>query len=144
MTAPALASRAAEVAMLRAALDEARRERDEARAALLPEPLAIQFRRAIGEAAYRGGVTDGWQQGWMAAEADMAASWRAAVEPIAHPEREADRRLQAAIAGERRDQAEHERAFVARAYNTDERDRTDAQRAAVLVYPPPSNLRRSA
>jgi hypothetical protein len=99
---------------------------------------------AAGRRGYACGRADGYAGGWAAAENDMAASWRAAVEPIAHPERGANRRLLAAIAGERRDQAEHERAFVARAYNTRADLRTDVQRAAVFCYPPPAPRKASA
>jgi hypothetical protein len=99
---------------------------------------------AAGRRGYDYGLADGYAKGWSAAEADMAASWRAATEPIAHPGRGADRRIQAAIAGERRGQAEHERAFVARAYNTRADQRTDAQQAAVFVYPPPARRKATA
>jgi hypothetical protein len=96
------------------------------------------LRRLLGaeQDGYNRGRADGYAEGWTAAEDDMAASWRALAEPVAHPGRGADRRIQAAIAGEHRDQAEHERAFIARAYNTPAGQRTDIQRAAVLVYPP--------
>jgi hypothetical protein len=99
---------------------------------------------AAGRHGYVCGRTDGYAEGWVAAEDDMAASYRAAVEPIAHPERGAARRLQAAIAGERRDQAEHERSFVARAHSTRVGLRTDVQRAAVLCYPPPGRRKAGA
>jgi hypothetical protein len=93
---------------------------------------------------YARGHEAGFAAGWAASEADLAASWHALTEPVAHPERVTGRRIQAALAGERRDAAEHERAFVARAYNTAPQDRTAVQRAAALVYPPPGTWRRTA
>lgn len=142
MTASALASPAAEVEQLRARLAEVTAQRD----ALLraDDPLSEKILRHVAVAAYEGGRADGWQEGYRQAEAAEAAAWRALTEPIAHPERAASRRLNAALAGEHRDQAEHERSFVARAYNTPEPDRTQVQRATVRLYPPPSDLRRSA
>jgi hypothetical protein len=79
------------------------------------------------ERAYRAGRAD--------EAADMAAVWRSMAEAVVYPERGAERRVRAAEAGCRRDAAAHERAFVARAHPTQDRDRTDAQRAAVHVYP---------
>jgi hypothetical protein len=128
-------SAATEVRRLRAELAEVTRQRDAMLRA--DDPLADAARRQVAEAAYCGGLADGIREGWAQSEADLAASWRAVTEPVAHPERGAARRIQAARAGERRDQAEHERAFVARAYNTAGRDRTDVQRATVRLYPPP-------
>lgn len=131
----ALADALPELEQLRARLAEVTAQRD----ALLraDDPLSERALRQVAESAYRGGRADGWRDGYCQAEADMAALWRAVTEPIVHPERRAAQRLQAAVAGERRDQAEHERAFVARAYNTAARERTDTQRATVLLYPPP-------
>jgi hypothetical protein len=100
---------------------------------------------AAGLRGYHRGHADGYLAGYEAAEADMAAAWHDVAYPVAHPEayrREAAARgLRAAEAGERRDAAEHERAFVARAWNTPAHLRTDVQKATVLSYPPP-RLRR--
>jgi hypothetical protein len=65
----------------------------------------------------------------------MAASWAAVTETVVHPERGAARRVRAAEAGQRRDAARHERAFVNRARNTPDRGRNDVQRATVRLYP---------
>jgi hypothetical protein len=103
---------------------------------------------AAEKRAYARGRDDGarpaeaWHLGWEAAEEDMARSWRALARPIAHPAQVAEERIRAAIAGERSDALEFERAFVAKAYNTRARDRSDAQAAAVLAYPPPEPKRR--
>jgi hypothetical protein len=86
---------------------------------------------------------DGFRAGWEAgaghgrreAEEEMAAAWRSFAHPIAHPEAGASQRIRAAEAGERRDAAEHERAFAARARNTPDYLRTDVQKAAVHLYP---------
>jgi hypothetical protein len=86
---------------------------------------------------YRVGTEHGRAAGRAEAEAGMAASWREITEPVAHPERYEAQRLRAAIAGERRDAGEHERAFVARAYNTSPAGRAGPQAAAVYIYPPP-------
>lgn len=71
--------------------------------------------------------------GWAACEADLAAVLRGAVR---RPEEGWQQRVQAAEAGCRRDAAEHERAFVARAYATAPADRTPPQAATVQAYPP--------
>lgn len=98
---------------------------------------------ATGRRALREGLADGWRDGFAAgyqqAEIDMAADWARLTEPVAHPGRAAQRRIQAALAGERRDAVEHERRFVARAWNTHRRDRTLVQRSATRLYPPPNN-----
>lgn len=94
---------------------------------------------------FRAGHAVGWQDGYDAAEADMAASWHSAVYPAARPEahrrESAARRLAAAEAGCRRDAADHERAFVARAYATPARMRSEPEQAAVQLYPPPESAR---
>lgn len=130
---------AVEIRRLRAELEHARSQL----AALLKadDPLTDAARRQVAEAAYAGGRADGFREGYAQSEADNAAAWHAVTEPIAHPERGAARRIQAAVAGERRGAGEHERAFVARAYNTADRDRTDAQRGTVHLYPPPRGAR---
>jgi hypothetical protein len=92
---------------------------------------------------YVRGHEAGFAAGWAASEANLAASWHAITEPVAHPERGTSRRIQAALTGERRGAAAHERAFVARAYATRDSDRTDAQRAAVFIYPPPAGRGRT-
>jgi hypothetical protein len=144
----------AEVLQLHAELAAATADRDlarEQRDAILriDDPLSVQARRQIGEAAYQGGWADGWREGYAQAEVDEAAEWHCIAHPIAQPEsyerESAARRLRAAEAGGRRDLAEHERVFVARAFNILDHQRTDVQRATVQVYPPPARrLRRSA
>jgi hypothetical protein len=103
---------------------------------------------AAERSGYDSGRADGRTEGWAAAEADMAAAWHAVAYPVAQPEAHArevaGRCLRAAEAGERRDAAEHERAFVARAYNTRADQRTDVQAAAVQLYPPPSGRKARA
>lgn len=100
------------------------------------------------EAAYRRGLAEGaeatlaYQRGWDDAQAERDRSWRAVTARIAHPGREADRRVRDADAGSRADAIEAEDAFVRKAYNTHPRNRTDAQAAAVLAYPPPAKRRR--
>jgi hypothetical protein len=130
---------AVEIRRLRAELAEVTRQRGAMLRA--DDPLTDAARRQVAEAAYEGGRVDGFREGYAQSEADTAAAWHAMTEPIAHPERGAARRIQAAVAGERRGAAEHERAFVARAYNTADRDRTDAQRGTVHIYPPPRGAR---
>lgn len=94
---------------------------------------------------YAAGRDDGWRDGYAQAEADMAASWHRAMYPAARPEahrrESAARRLAAAEAGCRRDAADHERAFVARAYATPARMRSEPEQAAVQLYPPPESAR---
>lgn len=145
---------AAEIHRLRAELAAVTADRDlarEQRDAMLriDDPLSVQVRRQIGEAAYAGGWADGWLEGYAQAGADQAAEWRRIAHPIAQPEayerESAARRVLAAEAGERRDQAEHERAFVATTFNTPHHQRTDVQLATVQMYPPSARrLRRSA
>jgi hypothetical protein len=99
--------------------------------------------QAAASASYQRGLADGYA----ACEADREAEWRAIARPVAHPEayrREvAARALAAAESGCRRDAAQHEREFVARAYATDRRDRTEVQAACVFVYPPPPGAERA-
>jgi hypothetical protein len=98
--------------------------------------INLRLRQAAWRDGYAVGAEHGRATGRAEAEADMAASWREIAEPIAHPERFTAQRILAAIAGERRDAAEHERAFAARARNTPEHSRTIPQAAAVYIYPP--------
>ena len=108
------------------------------RALELAEAAAIERERQ----AHQRGRGTGYGEGWRASEASMAAAWHAMAHPVAYPvehAREAAARcLRAAEAGARQDAADHERAFVARAYNTRPDQRTDPQAAAVLLYPPPA------
>jgi hypothetical protein len=101
---------------------------------------------------FRAGRESGWQEGYAAREADEKEQWAiaarlllAAVRPVLNPAADAAdaaRRVRAAEAACRRDAAEHEREYVARAYSTHPRDRTDAQRATVCSYPPPDRRPR--
>lgn len=111
---------------------------DVASTVAVSDPLDISLRswEATWRDGFIAGTLHGRTLGYAEAEADMAASWREIAEPIAHPERYEAQRIRAAIAGERRDAAEHERAFAARARNTPEHSRTHPQRAAVYIYPP--------
>jgi len=95
--------------------------------------------RRLDQAERRGwrrGKLAGFDDGYQQCLKDQAEQWRRITEPIVHPERGANRRLQAALSGERRDQADHERSFVARAYNTPSNRRTDPERGTVRMYPP--------
>ncbi len=73
---------AAEVRRLRAELAEVTRQRD---ALLAADQLSIPARRAVGEAAYAGGLADGWRDGYEQAHRDMAASWRRYLAPVQAP-----------------------------------------------------------
>jgi hypothetical protein len=90
----------------------------------------------------------GWNAGYQEAQADMAAAWRAIANPVAH--RDAHLRslayqgVRAALKGEREDATEHERAFVARAHNTQSAQRNDVEQATVRLYPPPQQQWRAA
>jgi hypothetical protein len=104
--------------------------------------------RADLEAAFRAGAE--WAD---AARDDLWRTWASAwssdaqiaLEPDGPEARaSAARRVLAAESGCRRAAADHERAFVARAHNTADRDRTDPQRGTVHLYPGASTLRRSA
>ena len=86
------------------------------------------------QAAWQRGHRDGWRAGYAQAEADMAAAWETLTEPIAHPERGTARRIQAALAGERQDQAGHEHRFTVTAHGTPPRDRTVVQAATDALY----------
>lgn len=135
-------------------LASAVQERDEARAALIAYrgPFTDSSLRQIAAAAYAGGLGDGYRDGYVRAEADQIAAWSVmrrrlhnAAATVLDPDgwereqvREAARRVRAAEAAEKRDQAEHERAFVARAYATAAHLRTEVQQAAILLYPSPS------
>jgi hypothetical protein len=96
---------------------------------------------------YRRGLRDGarhtaaYWRGWADCETAERRRWRAVAGPIAHPDRNWQRRLRDAEAGARADAVELERAFVAKAYNTQARNRTDPQAAAVVLYPPPEPRR---
>jgi hypothetical protein len=118
--------------------------RDRMQAALLAlsdeRTAALRRLLAAEQLAAERGRAEGFAAGYAAAERDREADWRAFARPIAHPDAYrrdlAARCLRLAEAGARRDAADHERAFVARAYATAPADRTDAQAAAVLVYAP--------
>jgi hypothetical protein len=83
--------------------------------------------------------------GYAACDRERDASWRVLAAPAARPTEHArdvaGQTLRAAEAGSRRDAAEHERAFVARAYATRPDRRMDAQRGTMLTYPPPGGSR---
>jgi hypothetical protein len=99
------------------------------------------WRQAADQAFRRGfsvGYDTGFNAGYARCEADYETSWRTFAGPIAHPERYAAERLRNALAFSRREAGEHERLFVARAYATGRHDRTDAQQACVMSYPPPA------
>ena len=102
----------------------------------------LRLKLATWHDGYQLGHDHGRTIGRVEAEADMAASWRELAGPIAHPERFTAQRIRAAVAGGRRDAAEHERAFVARAYNTPDYLRTGPQRGTVLIYPPRAGGKR--
>jgi hypothetical protein len=103
----------------------------------------IEHWRELFRDGHRADVQAAYAAGYDAAQRDMASDWRSMTEAVVHPERGADRRLRAAESGCRRDAAEHERAFVGRAHNTTDRDRTEVQRATVQLWPS-VKLRRSA
>jgi hypothetical protein len=124
-------------------LDDPDRRMQAALLALSDErDAAVRRQLLLEQRAFERGRLAGYSDGYTAAERDMAAAWRAMTYPIVH--REAHRRataarcLSAAEAGSRRDAAEHERAFVARAYSTRPDQRTVVQCATVLAYPPPA------
>jgi hypothetical protein len=100
----------------------------------------LELARRLGawREGYAAGRADGYAEGHADAEESMAASWRAGAYPLAQPDahrREvAARCLRAAEAGCRRDAAEHERTFVARAWNTRADQRTDVQAGTVRLY----------
>jgi hypothetical protein len=102
---------------------------------------------AAERAGFDRGYAAGRKAGYEQCDADREAGWQTIARPLADPDarrREtAARCLSAAEAGTRRDAADHERAFVARAYATPGRLRTDAQRGTVRLYPPPGRHLRS-
>lgn len=134
MTAPRLASPVQELARLRA-------ENDRLRALIVASDPATEpgYWLALFRDGHRADIDAAYRQGRADLEAEYAADWRSIAEPVAHPKRyaqaSAQRRMRAAEAGQRRDAAEHERAFVARAHNTHDRNRTDVQRSTVHLYP---------
>ena len=106
----------------------------------------IRAARLEGFAAGRG---VGRREGYEHADDERAAEWDItgplllnAVGPTVNPDGYALRNVRAAEAACRRDAADRERVFVAKAYATADKDRTDAQRATVLSYPPPSQQRQ--
>jgi hypothetical protein len=111
----------------------------------------LKYERKL-DAAWRDGFRAGRQvgqdEGYAQAEADMAAAWHEFARPVARPEahrREvADRAVRLAEASSRRDSAEHERSFVARAFATPAHMRTDVQKATVQSCPPPASGRNAA
>jgi hypothetical protein len=115
--------------------------------------LAVSAERDLCEkridAAWRAGFgrgrACGRREGYIHADAERAAEWQTtqalligATESVLNPDGIALRNVRGAVAAERRDAAERERVFVAKAYATADKDRSDAQRAAVRSYPPPS------
>ncbi len=135
--APILARPAAEIRRLRAQLDDSQQQLAQLRALIVaPDRTGdVEHWRSLFADSHRADLENAYRAGYDQAEADMAASWARNAERVVHPERAAERRLRAAEAGCRRDAADHERAFIARAHNTADRDRTDAQRATVHLYP---------
>lgn len=128
-----------------------------------PTPEEVAFLLALSaerdgyekriEAAWRAGFgrgrAYGRREGYIHADAERAAEWQTtqalligATESVLNPDGVAIRNVRAAIAAERRDAAERERVFVAKAYATREDQRTDPQQAAVRSYPPPSQERQ--
>jgi hypothetical protein len=84
----------------------------------------------------RAKVEAGYDDLWRTWAASWSSDAQIAVEPQGPEARRcASQRLMAAEAACRRAAADHERAFVARAHNTADRDRTDAQRGTVHLYP---------
>jgi hypothetical protein len=113
--------------------------------------LHLAYERRV-LAAWREGFARGreagWQDGYARAHAERDALWREFARPVADPQRyereSAARRIRAAEAGCRRDAAEWEREFVARAFATPAHMRTDVQRATVQSYPPPARRSHAA
>ena len=145
MTAPTLASPATEVRRLREQLADAERELAQLRALFAaPDPMATpEHWRAIFRDAHEADLGNAYRQGRAEVEAEYAAAWSSltgsvlAIADPRGPEAHASvaRRLMAAESGQRRDAADQERAFVGRAQNTADQNRTDAQRGAVRLYP---------
>jgi hypothetical protein len=102
--------------------------------------LWLRRELAAERRGYARGWDDGHRAGYEQAEADREDAWCHVMRRYApgYERERADRALRAAEAGCRRDAAEHERTFVARAYNTPAWQRTDVQRATVQAYPPPA------
>jgi hypothetical protein len=95
---------------------------------------------AAEQAAYSRGHRAGYDDGYAQAVADMdewlaesARILHGAVSSVVNPEKHVRRVLAAAESAERRDAAERERAFTARACATPAHLRSDAQQAAVVV-----------
>jgi hypothetical protein len=100
--------------------------------------------RAAWLEGFAAGRGVGRREGYEHADDERAAEWDItgplllnAVGPTVNPDGYALRNVRAAEAACRRDAAERERVFVARAYATAGKDRTDSQRATVQSYPPP-------
>lgn len=126
---------ARETGRLRAERDELRRRL----AALLRagDPLAVKWRRMVAKSAYDHGYEfgqrDGWAAGYAQAVADLAAAWRTVTQPVAQGSPSATVRVNAAVAGERRDAAEHERQFYADAVDTPPSMRSDPQNTVIFL-----------
>jgi hypothetical protein len=137
MTASTLASPAAEVRRLRAELDAALQALAQLRDLFAaPDPTTTpEYWLELFRDGHRADLENAYQAGRADVEAEYAAAWASVTEMVVHPERGADRRVRAAEAGCRRAAADHERAFIARAHNTADRDRTDAQRGTVRLHP---------
>jgi hypothetical protein len=137
VTAPTLASPASEVRRLRAELETAHKELAQLRDVIIAaDPMTDpEHWRSLFTDGHQADLENAYRQGRADMAAEYAADWRSMTETVVHPERGAGRRVRAGEAGCRRDAADHERAFVARAHNTSDRDRTDVQRATVRLYP---------
>jgi hypothetical protein len=147
---PRLGAAVGELRRLRAELAAAIADRDEwrGRAIALADAIDHDGERAawsaIAAAQHRAELTRAYADGRSDEAADNERAWRinagmivAQLDPASAAARElADRHVRAAEAGCRRDAAEHERSFAARAYATPDHARTPAQRATVYLYPP--------
>ena len=96
----------------------------------------------LADQAFRAGFFSAWQAGFDKGYArrvtDEARAWHEIIHPMAHPDAFADARVRNAEAAARRDAAEHERSFVARAYATPRPYRTAIQQTTTVSYPPPA------
>jgi hypothetical protein len=104
--------------------------------------------RAAWREGFAAGRGFGRREGYTLADAERAAEWEItgplllnAVGPTVNPDGYARRNVRAAEAATRREAPERERVFVAKAYATRDDERSDAQRATVHSYPPPSRGR---
>lgn len=136
----------------RPAVAPIRPDRTQAALFALSDERDLWLRRVLDaeRRGYARGREAGFGEGYRQAEADQAEQHKvtqrlihAAIAPTLDSQgwareqaADAARRVRAAEAAERRDAAERERVFVAKAYNTRADQRTPAQAATVQAYPP--------